>query len=155
LPSRFLLPSSLLISGIRVFPLSTRSHIKRIESILARMTYEVSVFWVWWCLWTYRCYFYGDISPKSDPNMYVQSIVELYHQFCKQYQNNGYQDIPLVINTHGWLKGTPLLGHRCSFLHVWGAHSCFLVWLTPRTLPSVPSFSLYKTVHSAVPKIAK
>lgn len=42
--------------------------------------------------------------------MYVQSIVELYHQFCKQYQNDGHQDIPLVINTHGWLKGTPLLG---------------------------------------------
>jgi polynucleotide 5'-hydroxyl-kinase GRC3/NOL9 len=37
--------------------------------------------------------------------MYVQSIVELYHQFCKQYQNDGHQDIPLVINTHGWLKG--------------------------------------------------
>lgn len=58
------------------------------------------------CFVEYRCFFYGDISPKSDPIMYGQNIADLYQHFCNHYHHNGQEIIPLVINTHGWVKGT-------------------------------------------------
>ena len=53
-----------------------------------------------------RCFFYGDISPKSDPILYGQNVAELYTHFQHQYCNDGRIKMPLVINTHGWVKGT-------------------------------------------------
>ncbi|KAK3755025.1 hypothetical protein QZH41_011062 [Actinostola sp. cb2023] len=56
--------------------------------------------------WPERAYFYGDVSPKDNPDLYIKSISSLYRH---------YQEIltttPLVINTQGWVKGLgiPLL----------------------------------------------
>lgn len=61
-----------------------------------------------------RCHFYGDISPKSDPETYLHIIVSLYEHFRKEYYDVDITDeseaskrvqIPLVVNTHGWVKG--------------------------------------------------
>lgn len=61
-----------------------------------------------------RCYFYGDISPKGDPRAYLRTIVNLYDHFRKEYYDAQPSDklelskrvqIPLVVNTHGWVKG--------------------------------------------------
>jgi hypothetical protein len=54
----------------------------------------------------FRCFFYGDISPKSDPIRYGQNVADLYTHFQHQYCNDGRTKMPLVINTHGWVKGT-------------------------------------------------
>lgn len=61
-----------------------------------------------------RCYFYGDISPKGDPRAYLHTIVNLYDYFRKEYYDtqpsnelelSKIAQIPLVVNTHGWVKG--------------------------------------------------
>lgn len=61
-----------------------------------------------------RCYFYGDISPKGDPSAYLRTIVNLYDYFRKEYYDaqpsnelelSKRAQIPLVVNTHGWVKG--------------------------------------------------
>ncbi|KAJ7560342.1 hypothetical protein O6H91_04G125400 [Diphasiastrum complanatum] len=57
-----------------------------------------------------KCYFYGDISPKVDPTQCIGCIQDLYDYFCLQYYDNKEQaeQTPLVVNTHGWLKGVGL-----------------------------------------------
>jgi polynucleotide 5'-kinase involved in rRNA processing len=61
-----------------------------------------------------RCYFYGDISPKGDPRAYLRTIVNLYDFFRNEYYDaqpsnelepSKRAEIPLVVNTHGWVKG--------------------------------------------------
>ncbi|KAH9322681.1 hypothetical protein KI387_017320, partial [Taxus chinensis] len=61
-----------------------------------------------------RCHFYGDISAKSNPENYLHFIVNLYNHFREEYYNGDISDeseasksvrIPLVVNTHGWVKG--------------------------------------------------
>lgn len=57
-----------------------------------------------------RCYFFGDISSKRDPEIYLTYIFALYDHYRKQYNqfstespsNNG---VPLIVNTPGWVKG--------------------------------------------------
>ncbi|CAI7770058.1 unnamed protein product, partial [Closterium sp. NIES-53] len=49
---------------------------------------------------------YGDISPGSDPALYLRQIFSLYDCFRQNYYDgHGAAAIPLVINTHGWIKG--------------------------------------------------
>ncbi|CAA7039055.1 unnamed protein product [Microthlaspi erraticum] len=54
-----------------------------------------------------RCFFYGDVSSKMDPKAYLRYIYTLfdYYQlyFCKSSENK--TELPLVINTPGWVKG--------------------------------------------------
>ncbi|CAN8256676.1 unnamed protein product [Cochlearia groenlandica] len=54
-----------------------------------------------------RCFFYGDVSSKRDPKAYLRYIYTLfdYYQinFCKSSDNK--TELPLVINTPGWVKG--------------------------------------------------
>lgn len=52
-----------------------------------------------------RCFFYGDVSPKSNPMMYIEHVAELFNCFLQKYTLNSISTIPLVINTHGWVKG--------------------------------------------------
>ncbi|XP_057825663.2 polynucleotide 5'-hydroxyl-kinase NOL9 isoform X2 [Cryptomeria japonica] len=61
-----------------------------------------------------RCHFYGDITPKSNPEKYLHIIINLYEHFRKEYYDADISDesealkrvqIPLVVNTHGWVKG--------------------------------------------------
>ncbi|CAH8281519.1 unnamed protein product [Eruca vesicaria subsp. sativa] len=54
-----------------------------------------------------RYFFYGDDSAKRDPKAYLQFVYTLfdYYQlhFCKSSENK--TELPLVINTPGWVKG--------------------------------------------------
>lgn len=58
-----------------------------------------------------RCYFFGDISSKRDPKAYLNSIFSLYDYYKKEYcmpnenENPSKAELPLVINTPGWVKG--------------------------------------------------
>lgn len=61
-----------------------------------------------------RFYFFGDISPKSNPEDYVKSVFSLSDYFKNKYiQSHMEFDLsglredvfPLVINTHGWIQG--------------------------------------------------
>ncbi|XP_073129920.1 polynucleotide 5'-hydroxyl-kinase NOL9-like isoform X2 [Henckelia pumila] len=57
-----------------------------------------------------RCFFYGDISPKNDPEMYLSCIFNLFDHYLKEHRmkndtNCRDAGLPLVINTHGWVKG--------------------------------------------------
>lgn len=53
--------------------------------------------------------FIGDTSPKSDPRLYllaIQDLVRRYHE--EEAVRPGAAHTPLVVNTHGWVKGTGL-----------------------------------------------
>ncbi|CAN6453768.1 unnamed protein product [Victoria cruziana] len=57
-----------------------------------------------------RCFFYGDISSKSDPRAYIGCVTDLYdHFYEKHYKGSsgtcGETCCPLVVNTPGWVKG--------------------------------------------------
>ncbi|KAJ8772154.1 hypothetical protein K2173_027331 [Erythroxylum novogranatense] len=57
-----------------------------------------------------RCLFFGDISSKRDPTTYVKYICTIYDYYQKEYMLNmgkssGKTELPLVVNTPGWVKG--------------------------------------------------
>lgn len=61
-----------------------------------------------------RCYFFGDTSPKSNPEDYLKSVFSLSDHFKNKYILNNLEGelnvleegrFPLVINTHGWIQG--------------------------------------------------
>eukprot|EP01134_Creolimax_fragrantissima_P008075 CFRG8075T1 len=56
------------------------------------------------------CCFMGNSTPKSDPFVYVRGVRELmkrYHVIAAEMAMGG-ATLPLVINTHGWIKGVGL-----------------------------------------------
>lgn len=58
-----------------------------------------------------RCFFFGDISSKRDPKLYLAYISALYDYYRKELSmlNLSSSSInaafPLVVNTPGWVKG--------------------------------------------------
>ncbi|XP_042497065.1 polynucleotide 5'-hydroxyl-kinase NOL9 [Macadamia integrifolia] len=58
-----------------------------------------------------RCIFFGDISSKRDPKAYLNFIFSLYDYFRMKYYTSDEMgspektQLPLVINTPGWVKG--------------------------------------------------
>ena len=58
-----------------------------------------------------RCYFFGDISSKRDPKAYLKYIFALYDHYQREYcmlkdsKNPVKVELPLVVNTPGWVKG--------------------------------------------------
>ncbi|KAI3495169.1 hypothetical protein L1887_37378 [Cichorium endivia] len=57
------------------------------------------------------CFFFGDISSKRDPEIYLKYIFALYNHYLKHYHQNltntssNNTGVPLLINTPGWVKG--------------------------------------------------
>lgn len=51
---------------------------------------------------TFRSIFFGDVSPADQPDFYVRCACELVDVYLNKLQPGG---IPLVVNTHGWVKG--------------------------------------------------
>lgn len=47
-------------------------------------------------------YFIGDTSPQSHPVRYLTAVQSLYDWF--QHQKQQHPCLPLVVNTHGWIK---------------------------------------------------
>ncbi|KAI9598172.1 hypothetical protein BDF19DRAFT_433744 [Syncephalis fuscata] len=64
----------------------------------------------------YRSAFLGRVSPKDDPDDYMEAIncmIQVYRKEIAQHAvgADGWareQGIPLVVNTHGWIKGMGL-----------------------------------------------
>lgn len=55
-----------------------------------------------------RCFFFGDVSSKRDPTAYLKCIFTLYDYYRKEYCKSDSpveNEMPLVVNTHGWVKG--------------------------------------------------
>lgn len=58
-----------------------------------------------------RCFFFGDVSSKRDPTAYLKYIFTLYDYYRKKYcmtnnsENPAKTELPLVVNTPGWVKG--------------------------------------------------
>ncbi|EOY19330.1 hypothetical protein QUC31_006154 [Theobroma cacao] len=58
-----------------------------------------------------RCFFFGDISSKRDPSAYLKYAFTLYDYYRKEYctfdesELAGRTELPLVVNTPGWVKG--------------------------------------------------
>eukprot|EP00798_Chlamydomonas_sp_ICE-L_P003493 gene3490-13559_t len=51
-------------------------------------------------------HYLGDNSPQCDPETYVKSVLSLYHQHLEVQQDpSAISRPPLVINTHGWIRG--------------------------------------------------
>ncbi|KAH6686882.1 GRC3 protein [Plectosphaerella plurivora] len=44
------------------------------------------------------------VSPASDPELYIEAALDLYHR----YQQSAVRNRPLIINTPGWILGTGL-----------------------------------------------
>ena len=49
----------------------------------------------------HRAQFFGDVSPKDNPVLYIQSIQKTLSVYKEHYRHQG----PLIINTMGWVKG--------------------------------------------------
>ena len=49
-----------------------------------------------------RSIFFGDVSPASQPEFYVRCVCQLVQLYLDKFAD---QDIPLVVNTHGWVRG--------------------------------------------------
>ena len=53
-------------------------------------------------------YFFGDITSKSDPDKYIEMaslLLQRYHEVAKKWIDDGTENLPLLINTDGWVKG--------------------------------------------------
>lgn len=51
------------------------------------------------------CCMQGDTSPQSDPMLYLQSVSSLIHWYRRYGRDPQGRWVPLVVNTHGWVKG--------------------------------------------------
>ncbi|KAL5747313.1 hypothetical protein ACOSP7_024310 [Xanthoceras sorbifolium] len=58
-----------------------------------------------------RSFYFGDVSSKRDPTAYLKYIFALYDYYRKEYwmlnkcESPGRTELPLVVNTPGWVKG--------------------------------------------------
>ncbi|KAL7598118.1 hypothetical protein Lser_V15G21497 [Lactuca serriola] len=53
-----------------------------------------------------RCFFFGDISPRKDPQTYLKYIHELYDYYHQTIRGEHLKiGVPLVVNTPGWVEG--------------------------------------------------
>ncbi|XP_065178777.1 polynucleotide 5'-hydroxyl-kinase NOL9-like [Sycon ciliatum] len=46
--------------------------------------------------------FFGDVSPANQPDFYVRCVCRLVDRYLEKYFCLG---VPLVVNTHGWVRG--------------------------------------------------
>ena len=49
----------------------------------------------------HKSFYIGATTPKHDPDFYLACITQLYND----YLATSSKDVPLVINTQGWIKG--------------------------------------------------
>lgn len=52
-------------------------------------------------------YFFGDVTSKSDPDTYIHMANKLIHKYQEFIVSGGdkYNNMPLLVNTDGWVKG--------------------------------------------------
>ncbi|KAI9086502.1 hypothetical protein K1719_031586 [Acacia pycnantha] len=58
-----------------------------------------------------RCLFFGDVSSKSAPLTYLNYVLAIFDYYQKEYRmfdkggNPPNKELPLIVNTPGWVKG--------------------------------------------------
>ncbi|KAI3504631.1 hypothetical protein L2E82_46541 [Cichorium intybus] len=53
-----------------------------------------------------RCFFFGDITPRTDPQTYLTYIHDLYDHYHQTIRGEHLKiGVPLVVNTPGWVEG--------------------------------------------------
>jgi len=59
------------------------------------------------CIKHEAAYFFGDITSKADPDTYIQMASQLMRRYnqLQVKQKHGSANIPLLVNTDGWVKG--------------------------------------------------
>ena len=59
------------------------------------------------CIKHEAAYFFGDITSKADPDTYIQMASQLMRRYnqLQVKQKHGSNNIPLLVNTDGWVKG--------------------------------------------------
>ncbi|KAL9181781.1 hypothetical protein ACHAXT_012124 [Thalassiosira profunda] len=50
-------------------------------------------------------YFFGDVTSKSDPDTYIQMVTQLMRRYDELATQEGNGNLPLLVNTDGWVKG--------------------------------------------------
>lgn len=55
-----------------------------------------------------RAHHLGYVSPREDPGAYIRAACDLMQEYYKLCKSEAQGEIPLVINTCGWIKGTGL-----------------------------------------------
>jgi len=53
----------------------------------------------------YRSFFIGATTPKQNPDYYLNCINELYKTYMLEIAHKSPSYTPLIINTHGWVRG--------------------------------------------------
>ncbi|TPX62382.1 hypothetical protein PhCBS80983_g00521 [Powellomyces hirtus] len=58
----------------------------------------------------YRSAYIGDTSPRSDPDYYLACLRHLFHVYETEvaHGDDDGESVPVVVNTHGWIKGMGL-----------------------------------------------
>ncbi|CAG8454517.1 4313_t:CDS:10 [Ambispora leptoticha] len=99
----------------------------------------------------YRSYLIGHTNPRDDPDYYLACLQELVAVFRRDFvDSSGYDNIksnsnknkiPLIINTHGWVKGLGYdlflqLHNFAKPTHLCQFQSLTNPYLNPPTLPS-------------------
>ncbi|KAI8915036.1 Pre-mRNA cleavage complex II protein Clp1-domain-containing protein [Entophlyctis helioformis] len=81
----------------------------------------------------FRSLFLGATTPKNDPDYFLACVCELVHTWKTQLG-----DVPLVVNTNGWIKGMglDLLNH-------------FLAYLAPSDVVHLASITTARTMDFA------
>jgi polynucleotide 5'-hydroxyl-kinase GRC3/NOL9 len=59
-------------------------------------------------------YFVGEVTPKSAISLYLHSVFKAYEDYLEHFGT----ELPLVVNTHGWVKGSNSFHHSVLFTSV-------------------------------------
>ncbi|KAG2183652.1 hypothetical protein INT43_006660 [Umbelopsis isabellina] len=102
-----------------------------------------------------RSFFIGSTSPRDDPDHYMACLMQLLQEWRKEYgveanqanlnSSTDVSPVPLVINTHGWIKG---LGYDLliDLIHAASPNMIFAFQSTVTTSRNLPPSFLSSVV---------
>ena len=99
-------------------------------------------------------FFFGDITSKSDPDKYIQMatlLLQKYNYLKEERTEQGKGNLPLLINTDGWVKG---FGYEvlCAIIEAADPGNIIQMLGTTKTksfnLPSHSSASRQRCIHA-------
>jgi len=71
----------------------------------------------------YRSFYIGASTPKQNPDYYLNCINELYKTYMMEIAHRSNTFTPLVINTHGWIRG--MLIKYTFFKYIYIYYICY------------------------------
>ena len=92
-------------------------------------------------------YFFGDITSKSDPDTYINIANKLMYKYQEFITSSEYSDVPLLVNTDGWVKG---LGYEILSAIVGVCNSAHIVQILGNTKAKSFDMSSFNTGNTSV-----